>query len=145
LTAVYLGLGSNLGARSRNLSAARRRLREKGVRILRQSRVMETAPWGVTDQPRFLNQVLEAEWSGTPRQLLRAAKQVEKEGGRRPARRWGPRAIDVDILLFGDGRIDLPDLVIPHPRIGERDFVIASLEELGVKAPGQAGRAFVKR
>ena len=106
---------------------------------------METAPWGVTDQPRFLNQVLEAEWSGTPRQLLRAAKQVEKEGGRRPARRWGPRAIDVDILLFGDGRVDEPDLVIPHPRIGERDFVVASLEELGVKAPGQSGRAFVKR
>jgi 2-amino-4-hydroxy-6-hydroxymethyldihydropteridine diphosphokinase len=145
LTSVYLGLGSNLGTRSRNLSAARRRLRQKGVRILRGSRVMETAPWGVTDQPRFLNQVLEAEWSGTPRQLLRAAKQVEKEGGRRPARRWGPRVIDVDILLFGDERVDLPDLVIPHPRIGERDFVVASLEELGVKTPVHAGRAFVKR
>jgi len=141
LTRVYLGLGSNLGTRSRNLSAARRRLRQKGVRILRQSRVMETAPWGVTDQPSFLNQVLEADWQGTPRQLLRAAKQVEHEGGRRPARRWGPRVIDVDILLFGDERVDLPDLVIPHPRIRERDFVLASLEELGV----QEGRAFVKR
>jgi 2-amino-4-hydroxy-6-hydroxymethyldihydropteridine diphosphokinase len=141
LTRVYLGLGSNLGTRSRNLSAARRRLRQKGVRILRQSRVMETAPWGVTDQPSFLNQVLEADWQGTPRQLLRAAKQVEHEGGRRPARRWGPRVIDVDILLFGDERVDLPDLVIPHPRIRERDFVLASLEELGV----QEARAFVKR
>jgi 2-amino-4-hydroxy-6-hydroxymethyldihydropteridine diphosphokinase len=132
LTLVYLGLGSNLGTRSRNLSAARRRLRQKGVRILRQSRVMETAPWGVTDQPRFLNQVLEASWDGTPRQLLRTAKQVEKEGGRLPARRWGPRVIDVDILLFGEEHVDLPDLVIPHARIGERDFVVASLEELGV-------------
>ena len=133
MTVVYLGLGSNLGSRSRNLSAARRRLREKGVRILRLIRVMETEPWGVTDQPRFFNQVLEAGWDGTPRQLLRAAKQVEKEGGRRPARRWGPRVIDVDILLFGDERVDLPDLVIPHPRIAERDFVVASLEELGVR------------
>ena len=138
MTVVYLGLGSNLGSRSRNLSAARRRLREKGVRILRLGRVMETEPWGITDQPRFLNQVLEAGWDGTPRQLLRAAKQVEKEGGRRPARRWGPRVIDVDILLFGDERIHLPDLVIPHPRIAERDFIVASLEELGVRPAGRS-------
>ena len=138
MTVVYLGLGSNLGSRSRNLSAARRRLREKGVRILRLGRVMETEPWGVTDQPRFLNQVLEAGWDGTPRQLLRTAKQVEKEGGRRPARRWGPRVIDVDILLFGDERIHLPDLVIPHPRIAERDFIVASLEELGVRRAGRS-------
>jgi 2-amino-4-hydroxy-6-hydroxymethyldihydropteridine diphosphokinase len=135
LTKVYLGLGSNLGTRSGNLSAARRRLREKGVRILRQSAVLETQPWGVVDQPRFLNQVVEADWIGTPRQLLRVAKQVEREGGRRPARRWGPRVIDVDILLFGDERVDQPGLVIPHPRIKERDFVLESLAELGVEFP----------
>jgi 2-amino-4-hydroxy-6-hydroxymethyldihydropteridine diphosphokinase len=137
LTKVYLGLGSNLGTRSRNLSAARRRLRQKGVHIGRQSRVIETEPWGVVDQPRFLNQVVEADWNGTPRQLLQVAKQVEREGGRRPARRWGPRAIDVDILLFGDDRIDQPGLVIPHPRIHERDFVLESLAELGVKPAGR--------
>jgi 2-amino-4-hydroxy-6-hydroxymethyldihydropteridine diphosphokinase len=137
LTKVYLGLGSNLGTRSRNLSAARRRLRQKGVRVRRQSRVIETEPWGVVDQPRFLNQVVEADWNGTPRQLLQVAKQVEREGGRRPARRWGPRAIDVDILLFGDDRIDQPGLVIPHPRIHERDFVLESLAELGVKPAGR--------
>jgi 2-amino-4-hydroxy-6-hydroxymethyldihydropteridine diphosphokinase len=128
-----LGLGSNLGQRSRNLSAARRRLRQKGARILRRSRVIETEPWGVAAQPRYLNQVLEIDWQGTPRQLLRAAKQVEHEGGRKPAGRWGPRAIDVDILLFGDQRIRLRDLVIPHPRIGEREFVVESLRELGVE------------
>jgi 2-amino-4-hydroxy-6-hydroxymethyldihydropteridine diphosphokinase len=132
LTRIYLGLGSNLGTRARNLSAARRRLRQKGVRIGRRSRVMETEPWGVTDQPRFLNQVVEAEWAGTPRQLLRVAKAVEREGGRRPTRRWGPRIIDVDILLFGDERVDQRGLVIPHPRIGERDFVVEALRELGV-------------
>ena len=133
MTKVYLGLGSNLGPRLRNLSAARRRLREKGVCILRQSSVIETEPWGVLDQPRFLNQVVEGEWQGTPRRLLKAAKEVEREGGRTRTRRWGPRVIDVDILLFTGRRVDDRDLVIPHPRIAERPFVIQSLDELGVK------------
>ena len=135
MTIAYLGLGSNLGRRSRNLSAARRRLRQKGARTLRQSRVIETEPWGVADQPRFLNQVVEVDWPGTPRQLLKAVKQVEAEGGREPTRRWGPRVIDVDILLFGEERLDQRDLVIPHPRIGEREFVRESLAELGVRFP----------
>ena len=126
----YLGLGSNVGSRSRNLSAARRRLRERGVRILRQSRVIETEPWGVLDHPRFLNQVLEIEWSGSPRRLLRIAKAVERDGGRARTRRWGPRTIDVDILLLGDERVTEKDLVIPHPRINERAFVLAGLSEL---------------
>lgn len=134
---AFLGLGTNLGSRSRNLSAARRRLRERGVRILRQSSVIETEPWGVLDQPRFLNQVLEVEWSGTPRQLLRAAKAVERDGGRVRTRRWGPRTIDVDILLFGDERVDEKDLVIPHPRIKERPFVLDGLRELQAQG-GQA-------
>ena len=137
MTTAYLGLGSNLGRRSRNLSAARRRLRQKGARILRQSRVIETAPWGVVDQPRFLNQVIEVEWTGTPRQLLKTAKQVESEGGRVAVERWGPRVIDVDILLFGDERIRERGLVIPHPRIGERVFVKRSLRELGVRPAGR--------
>ncbi len=139
MTVAYLGLGSNLGRRERNLSAARRRLRQKGARILRQSRVIETEPWGVVDQPRFLNQVLEVEWPGSARALLAAAKRVEREGGRRPAPRWGPRMIDVDILTFGNERISAPGLEIPHPRIAERPFVLAGLEELGAGgaiAPG---------
>jgi 2-amino-4-hydroxy-6-hydroxymethyldihydropteridine diphosphokinase len=146
LTIAYLGLGSNLGSRTRNLSAARRRLRQKGARILRQGRVIETEPWGVADQPRFLNQVIEVEWPDTARRLLKSAKQVEVEGGRKATMRWGPRVIDVDILLFGDERLNQRDLVIPHPRIGERAFVRASLKELGVEYPfGQTGRALVKR
>jgi 2-amino-4-hydroxy-6-hydroxymethyldihydropteridine diphosphokinase len=131
LTVAYLGLGSNLGRRSRNLSAARRRLRQKGARILRQSRVIDTEPWGVADQPRFLNQVVKVEWEGTARQLLRVAKAVERDGGRGATLRWGPRIIDVDILRFGGERISEPDLVIPHPRIAERPFVLESLRELG--------------
>jgi len=138
LTTAYLGLGSNLGRRDRNLSAARRRLRLKAVRILRQSRVIETEPWGVPDQPRFLNQVIEVGWNGSARGLLEAAKAVEREGGRIPTRHWGPRVIDIDILLFGDQHVDLRDLVIPHPRIGERPFVLQSLLELGVELPVRA-------
>jgi 2-amino-4-hydroxy-6-hydroxymethyldihydropteridine diphosphokinase len=134
LTIAYLGLGSNLGRRSRNLSAARRRLRQKGARILRQSRVIDTEPWGDTLQPRFLNQVVEVEWSGSARQLLRTVKAVEREGGRTKTRHWGPRVIDVDILLFGDQRISEANLRIPHPRIEERPFVIESLRELGLHA-----------
>jgi 2-amino-4-hydroxy-6-hydroxymethyldihydropteridine diphosphokinase len=139
LTLSHLGLGSNLGSRARNLSAARRRLRQKGARILRQSRVIETEPWGVTDQPRFLNQVLEVEWPGSPRQLLAAAKAVEREGGRKPTRPWGPRTIDIDILLFDDVSVSEPDLQIPHPRIAERSFVVAGLRELGVKPEIRSG------
>ena len=157
MTTAYLGLGSNLGRRARNLSAARRRLRKKGARILRQSRVIETAPWGVADQPRFLNQVIEVEWGGTPRDLLKTVKQIELEGGRRPTARWGPRVIDIDILLFGAMSIRERGLVVPHPRIAGRSFVKRSLRELGVKtppgrgfavtsrAPDQPGRALVKR
>lgn len=99
---------------------------------MRQSSVIETEPWGDTDQPRFLNQVLEVDWAGTPRSLLTMAKAVEKEGGRKPTRRWGPRVIDVDILLFGDDHVSEVDLQIPHPGISDRQFVQASLRELGV-------------
>ena len=139
MTRVVLGLGSNVGTRARNLSAARRRLRGKGLRILRQSRVLETEPWGVTDQPRFLNQVIEGEWQGSARRLLRAVKTVEREGGRIKTRRWGPRVIDIDILFFGAEKIHEPDLVVPHPRINERPFVLDSLDELGL-LPTSGGR-----
>jgi len=136
VTIAYLGLGSNLGRRERNLGAARRRLRQKGARILRQSRVIETEPWGMLEQPRFLNQVVEVDWEGSARQLLRAAKAVEREGGRTATRRWGPRVIDVDILLFGAETISEPDLQVPHPRLRERDFVMEGLGELGAR-PGR--------
>jgi len=136
VTIAYLGLGSNLGRRERNLGAARRRLRQKGARILRQSRVIETEPWGMLEQPRFLNQVVEVDWEGSARQLLRAAKAVEREGGRAATRRWGPRLIDVDILLFGAETISEPDLQVPHPRLRERDFVMEGLGELGAR-PGR--------
>jgi len=130
LTLVYISLGSNLGEREAHLGEARRRLADHGARLLRTSSVVESEPYGVPDQPRFLNQVVEVEWDGSPRELLVTAKQVEGEVGRTPSFRWGPREIDVDILLFGDLQVAEPDLVIPHPGLRERPFVLDPLREL---------------
>lgn len=130
MTVAYLALGSNVGGREAHLAAARAALETQGARILRQSSIRETEPFGVTDQRRFLNQVLEIEWSGSARKLLDAAKRVETGIGRTPTFRWGPREIDVDILLFGDLKVSEPDLEIPHPGIAEREFVREPLREL---------------
>jgi 2-amino-4-hydroxy-6-hydroxymethyldihydropteridine diphosphokinase len=130
VTIAYLGLGANVGDRERSLGEARRLLAEHGTRLLRASAVRETEPFGVTDQPRFLNQVIEVAWDGGPRELLAAARAVEGAIGRTPTYRWGPREIDVDILLFGDEKVAEPDLVIPHPGLWEREFVLGSLGEL---------------
>ena len=130
MTVAYLGLGSNVGDRERHLAEARRLLAVHGARPLRESAVRETEPYGVTGQPRFLNQVVEVEWPGRARELLAAAKAVEAAVGRTPSYRWGPREIDVDILLFGEETVDEPDLVIPHPGLFEREFVLGPLAEL---------------
>jgi 2-amino-4-hydroxy-6-hydroxymethyldihydropteridine diphosphokinase len=130
VTLAYLGLGSNVGDRDAHLAEARRLIEEAGAHILRASSVIETEPWGVSEQPRFLNQVLEVEWPGPARDLLTAMQNVLHQVGRTPTYRWGPREIDVDILLFGDQRIDEPDLQVPHPRMWERDFVLRPLAEL---------------
>jgi len=130
MTLVYLALGSNVGERETHLDEARRRLQDHGARLLRASTVIESEPFGMPDQPLYLNQVVEAEWDGSPRELLATAKQVEDEVGRTPSFRWGPREIDVDILLFGDEHLAEPDLVIPHPGLLDRPFVLAPLGEL---------------
>jgi 2-amino-4-hydroxy-6-hydroxymethyldihydropteridine diphosphokinase len=130
MTVAYLALGANVGDRARNLAEARRLLGQRGARLLRESAVRETEPFGVTDQPHFLNQVIEVEWSGGPRDLLEAAQAVEAAVGRKPTYRWGPREIDVDILLFGDETVTDTDLVIPHPGLRDRDFVLEPLAEL---------------
>jgi 2-amino-4-hydroxy-6-hydroxymethyldihydropteridine diphosphokinase len=130
MTLAYVALGANVGDRARNLAEARRLLGERGARLLRESSVRETEPFGVTDQPRFLNQVIEVDWAGGPRELLAAAQAVETAVGRTPTYRWGPREIDVDILLFGDEAVADPDLVIPHPGLRDRDFVREPLAEL---------------
>ncbi len=130
MTVAYLGLGSNVGDREQHLAAAVAALDRRSARVLRQSSVVETEPYGITGQPRFLNQVLEAEWGATPRLLLEAAQAVEAELGRTRRLRWGPREIDVDILLFGAEEVNEHGLVIPHPGLWEREFVLRSLAEL---------------
>jgi 2-amino-4-hydroxy-6-hydroxymethyldihydropteridine diphosphokinase len=140
VTLAYLALGSNLGDRDGYLAAARRLLGERDVRVVRESSVMETEPFGVTDQPSFLNQVLEVEWSGTPRGLLEAVKNVEQEVGRTATYRWGPREIDVDILLFGTERVAEANLTIPHPGLADRPFLHQLLGELLGKEGGVSRR-----
>jgi 2-amino-4-hydroxy-6-hydroxymethyldihydropteridine diphosphokinase len=137
MTRAYLALGSNVGDREAYLAEARRLLGEQRVRVVRESAVLETEPFGVTNQPAFLNQVLEVEWSGTARRLLRVAKAVEAEAGRRPTYRWGPREIDVDILLFGTETVAEADLTIPHPGLADRPFLRQLLGELRGQPDGQ--------
>jgi 2-amino-4-hydroxy-6-hydroxymethyldihydropteridine diphosphokinase len=130
LTTVYLSLGSNLGDRGLNLALARKHLEAEDVRILRASSIYETAPRDLTVQPWFLNQVIEAETSLFPRQLLHRVLKVERAMGRKRTAPKGPRVIDVDILLFGASTVSTPELDIPHPRIAERRFVLEPLAEL---------------
>jgi 2-amino-4-hydroxy-6-hydroxymethyldihydropteridine diphosphokinase len=126
---VYLALGTNLGDRIKNLSDARQAL--KGcVDILRESSIYQTPPWGVTDQPAFLNQVLKASAGISPRELLTAVKKIEATMGRVPTVRYGPRLIDIDILLFDTITMETLELTIPHPRMFERAFVLVPLCEI---------------
>jgi 2-amino-4-hydroxy-6-hydroxymethyldihydropteridine diphosphokinase len=128
---AFLGLGSNLDDRLENLRRAVVLLnRSEGVRVLRSSRVYETAPVGGRPQPDYLNAVIEVEATLGPHDLLRAGQSVEQTMGRVRAERWGPRVIDVDVLTYGDQRVDEPDLVVPHPRMHERAFVLIPLLEL---------------
>jgi 2-amino-4-hydroxy-6-hydroxymethyldihydropteridine diphosphokinase len=126
----FLSLGSNLGNRAKNLASAVRFLRENGVEILRASSVYETEPVDNLDQPWFLNQVLEVRSSLDPHALLGLAKSVEARMKRVRTVAKGPRTIDIDILLAGDLVIDTPELVIPHPRLARRNFVLVPLAEI---------------
>ena len=129
----FLGLGSNVGDREGNLRAAVERLRAAdGVNFLRQSRVYHTEAMYVTEQPEFLNMVVEIEVGNdmSARDLLELVKRIEQDVGRRRRERWGPREIDIDILLFGDECIVEGDFEVPHARMWERAFVMAPLAEL---------------
>ena len=130
MTRVWLALGSNLGDRSGYLQAARAALPAAGITLVRASRVAETEPIGVEDQPRFLNQVLEVETSLEPRPLLDTVKDIERQLGRTARQRWGPREIDIDILRYDGLTVDEPGLHIPHPELQNRPFLLELLEDL---------------
>jgi 2-amino-4-hydroxy-6-hydroxymethyldihydropteridine diphosphokinase len=134
VTVAYVGLGSNLGDRERLIREA-----AKLIGAARLSTIIETEPWGYNDQPRFLNAVAELDTSLTARQLLDHLLDVERRLGReRTGPQWGPRTIDLDLLVYGDETVDEPGLIVPHPRLRERDFALRPLAELvpTLKIPG---------
>ena len=128
---AYLGIGSNLGDRMEHLQQAVDDLAAaEGVDVAAVSPVYETAPVGGPAQPDYLNAVVAVDTDRTPRALLELARAIEAHGERIRTVRWGPRTIDVDVLLVGDERVDEPDLVVPHPRMTERAFVVVPLADL---------------
>lgn len=129
MATVYMALGSNLGDRQQNIERAVALLPPR-VRVERLSSLYQTRPQGFREQPMFLNAVLRGRTSLSPRALLRRAKEVEEELGRRPSFPNAPRPIDIDILLYDDQVMDTPDLVIPHPHLSQRAFVLVPLSEI---------------
>ena len=127
---VFLGLGSNLGDREAALDGALARLEARGFRVTRRSSLWLTEPVGGPPQGSFLNAVAEGETALRPQALLEACLATERELGRVRAERNGPRTIDVDVLFFGSERCTTPGLVIPHPRLHERRFVLEPLAEI---------------
>ena len=130
-TKVYIGLGSNVGDKKANLARARFLIEGlMGVRISKRSSLYETAPWGKTDQDNFINQVIEIETELSPLELLHQLQAIEIKLGRRRQVHWGPRNIDLDVLLYGREIIDLEELKVPHPYLMQRLFVLIPLAEI---------------
>jgi 2-amino-4-hydroxy-6-hydroxymethyldihydropteridine diphosphokinase len=128
---AYLGLGSNLGDRRQHLAAAVRRLHAgPALRVVNVSPVYESSPVGVTAQPDFLNLVVQVETAHAPHELLTECLRIEAGLGRVRHERWGPRTIDIDLLLYGEVRLNDDCLTVPHPRMRERSFVLVPLAEI---------------
>ncbi|MFC5704264.1 2-amino-4-hydroxy-6-hydroxymethyldihydropteridine diphosphokinase [Cohnella faecalis] len=128
---AYVALGANLGLREASLEEAVRRIAaEPGVEVRRVSSVYETDPVGYTDQPAFLNMAVQVSTEASPLELLRKLLAIEHEMGRVRDIRWGPRSIDLDLLLYGEVTMDTEELALPHPRMGERAFVLVPLRDI---------------
>jgi 2-amino-4-hydroxy-6-hydroxymethyldihydropteridine diphosphokinase len=145
---AHLALGANLGDRIANLREAASRIAQlPGTRITARSAIYETPPWGKTDQQRFLNAVLSVETQHAPEALLNDCLAIEQEMGRVRRERWGPRAIDIDLLTHGTTQMRGARLTLPHPALAERAFVLVPLLEI---APafclhGESGQALLAR
>ena len=131
---VYLLLGSNLGDRLQHLDNAKALIAERCGAIAAQSAIYETAAWGNTEQQSFYNQAVGISTTLAPTDLLVAVKAIEKEVGRVETIHWGPRIIDIDIILYGAEVVDVPQLQIPHPYMHQRRFTLAPLAEIGGSA-----------
>ena len=130
MSIVFLGLGSNLGNRAKNLHQAIELLEKNKIQTLKSSSIIETEPVGGPPQNKYLNAVVMAETTLTPFKLLNLIQTIEKQLGRVRVVANGPRTIDIDILLYDDITFDSPQLTIPHPRMRERDFVMTPLNEI---------------
>ncbi|MFL5731995.1 MAG: 2-amino-4-hydroxy-6-hydroxymethyldihydropteridine diphosphokinase [Chloroflexia bacterium] len=141
---VYLGLGSNMRDRWGHLRAGVEAVgRLAGTRVVRESPVYESEPWGPVDQPNYLNMVVEVATELEPEELLGLCKEIEKVEGRVPGVRWGQRPLDIDILLYGDRRIETGTLTVPHPRMWERAFVLRPLADIAPDLRGPGGKAII--
>ena len=130
MSRAYVALGSNLGNREENLRNALKHLQENGVEVINTSTFIETEPYGVTDQPVFVNAVCQVETELAPLELLRLLLSIEQEMGRVRLRRWGERNIDLDLLLYEDAVLESEELTLPHPDMQNRDFVLIPLAEI---------------
>lgn len=131
LTQIGLGLGSNIGDKAGNIGRALGLLRARGIiRVTAVSSIYRTAPWGYVEQDFFANACALAETRLSPLELLGATNTIERDMGREPTVRWGPRLIDIDILFYGDARFEHPDLNLPHKALFERAFVLVPLAEI---------------
>ena len=131
MPAAFIGIGSNLGDRERAIDDALRLLdAHAGIDVVAVSAIRETDPVGVVDQPRFLNAAARLETQLSPRQLLERLLGIERELGRVRVERYGPRTIDLDLLVYGDEVVDEPGLRVTHPRLHERRFVLEPLNDL---------------
>ena len=130
MSTAYVALGSNLGDREENLRNAHKHLEANAVRVVKVSTFIETEPYGVTDQPGFVNAVCQVETKLEPLELLRLLLNIELEMGRVRLRRWGERNIDLDLLLYEDACVVSEELTLPHPDMQNRDFVLLPLAEI---------------
>lgn len=131
---VYIGLGSNLGDRQARLQEAREKIAGMPGTVIRKlSSLYLTEPWGYHEQGEFINQVVEIETILSPEELLACLQEIEIKMGRQHVGKWGPRIIDLDILLYGDQVINLPELKVPHPYMRQRLFVLIPLQEMDPK------------
>jgi 2-amino-4-hydroxy-6-hydroxymethyldihydropteridine diphosphokinase len=130
MSIVYIGIGSNLGNRRQNCLTAIKLLQGSGLRVKKQSSMHKTKPWGMVDQPEFINMAVELETELQPIELLCLLKNIEVEMGREKTVKWGPRLIDLDILLYDNETINEEGLKIPHPLMHERLFVLGPLSEI---------------
>ena len=130
MSRAYVALGSNLGDREENLCTALKHLQENRVEVIKISTFIETEPYGVTDQPGFVNAVCQVETELAPLELLRLLLSIEQEMGRVRLRRWGERNIDLDLLLYEDAVVESEELILPHPDMQNRDFVLLPLAEI---------------